>query len=258
MISKYNNYLFIFEDILCSSPQKQEEWVKFINKIPVHRRYFFTLNPDFSRKTLSNMIKNLNINYDFNNVLTPSYLMLSYCKTLYTNLTIYPISTTMDFHDFYISNIKIDFANPNLIIVNTSNMSKEYLNALSHFNNIPIIFSSILCTNRFDKCVMCNENCNLRYIKSSYRTRLIIPDSPPSYDVTYLFKKFNIDPKETVLVTCKIRNDYLQCEKAGCQMVLVLNEKYSKEDYIDSSFDINLVVDNLNNLSYFLNLKEEI
>ncbi|MEW9094428.1 MAG: hypothetical protein AB2417_05025 [Clostridiaceae bacterium] len=256
MISKYKNYLFIIEDFLYNSPQERKEWIKFINKIPINKRYFATYNCDVSRQSLYSTINNLDIKCNFYNILTPSYLLLDYCKSIYSKTNIYPISYTMDFHDFYLCNIKIDFIDPNLIIISTNEISKKDMTTINNFN-IPLIFSSNLCTNRFDTCITCNDNCNLKYIKTFYKNRLIIPDSPPYYNTTYLFKKFNIDTKDTILVTSKFRNDNLESQKNGCKIALVLKDRLDLEEYIKSPYDVDIVAENLDNLSYWLNLKEE-
>lgn len=256
MISKYKNYLFIIEDILYNSPQEKKKWVEFINKIPINKRYFATYNCDISRQNLYSAINDLEIKCNLCNILTLSYLLLDYCKNIYTKINIYPISYTMDFHDFYSCNIKIDFINPNLIIMNTNKIPKEDMTAINNFN-IPLIFSSNLCTNRFNSCIACNDNCNLKYIKTFYKNRLIIPDSPPYYNTIYIFKKFNIDAKDTIIVTSKLRSDNLEFQKNGCKIALVLKNPLEFEEYIKSPYDVDIVVENLDNLSYWLNLKEE-
>ncbi|KAJ53240.1 hypothetical protein CTM_03079 [Clostridium tetanomorphum DSM 665] len=256
MLSNIPNFIFYIESNIINNNNLIKDYLNFINKVPLENCYFFTHNCDISRKSLYKIIKSKNLNCYFDNVFTPTYFLLEYCKNLYDKFTIYPISSTKDFNDFFIQNIQIDENNPDLIFISNSNINDNDLKIINKFN-VPIVFSSNLCINRFHNCVMCNYNCSLKYIRTFYKNRLIIPDLPPVYNTVHLFKRLSIETKNTIVVTDYLRDDYIQFQKNGCKLILLLSNKFKFDDYIKSPYDADIVVNSFENLSYFLNLKEE-
>lgn len=257
MLSNLTNFIFYAENIFLNNNELQKDCLDFINRISIDKRYFFTHNCDISRKSLYKLLKSKGINCLFDNVITPTYLLLEYCKNLYDKFTIYPISNTDDLGDFYIQNIGISYTNPSLIFISTSDITNNNLKIINELN-IPIVFSSNLCVNRFYNCSMCNKDCNLKYIKTFYKNRLIIPDLPPLYNTMYLFKNLNMETDNTIVTTNFLRDDYIQFQRSGCKVILLLKDKLTFDNYLKSPYDADIVIDNFENLSYFLNLKEEV
>lgn len=77
------------------------------------------------------------------------------------------------------------------------------------------------------------------------------------YNTVHLFKRLSIETKNTIVVTDYLRDDYIQFQKNGCKLILLLSNKFKFDDYIKSPYDADIVVNSFENLSYFLNLKEE-
>lgn len=257
MLSHLNNYIFYIENALLNNNKLKKEYLKFINRVPMSNCYFFTHDCDISKRSLYKTLISNGVSCDFDNILTPTYLLLDYCKNLYDNFTIYPISTTKDLDDFHLQNIRIDYDNPSLIFISTTNITKDNLKTISELN-VPLVFSSNLCANRFYNCNMCNKDCSLKYIKTFYANRIITPDLPPLYSSMYLFKRLNIKTKNTIVIADFLRDDYIQFQRLGCNLILLLTNKFTFDDYLKSPYDANLVIDSFENLLYFLNLKEEV
>ncbi len=253
MLPDSPQFIFYVDRTLIGGNSFHSDCLAFINKVSHSRCYFFTHNCDISRSKLFMVLKEKNVHCNFNSIMTPTYLLIKYCLSLYTNFSVYPISDSKDYNDFYISNIKIDKNNPDMIFVCTSNISTEDLNVINK-SNIPIVLSSNLCSNRFYHCTLCNKDCSIKYLKAFYKNRLIIPDTPPGYSTHYLFKNLNIVSKNAIVITDILRDDYMQYERIGCKVILLLTHNTNFEDYIKSPYDTDLVIDNFKNLSYFLNL----
>lgn len=257
MLSNLTNFIFYIENTLLKDNELKRDCLEFINKVSLDRCYFFTHNCDISRKSLYRILKSNGIACPFDNVLTPAYFLLEYCKSLYNKFTIYPISDTKDWDDFHLHNIKIDYNNPDLIFISTSHITNDDLKIINRFN-VPMVFSSNLCVNRFYNCDMCKNDCCLKYIKTFYKNRLIISDPPPLYNSMYLFKKLNIETRNTMVTTDFLRDDYIQFQRSGCKLILLLRDKFTFENYLKSPYEADIVIDSFENLSYFLNLKEEV
>ncbi|WP_106062286.1 hypothetical protein [Clostridium liquoris] len=257
MLHNLANFVFYIENTLLKDNELKKDYLEFINKVSLDRCYFFTHNCDISRKSLYRILKSNGIACHFDNVLTPAYFLLEYCKSLYNKFTIYPISDTKDWGDFHLHNIKIDYNNPDLIFISTSHITNDDLKIINGFN-VPMVFSSNLCANRFYNCDMCKNDCCLKYIKTFYKNRLIISDPPPLYNSIYLFKKLNIETRDTMVTTDFLRDDYIQFQRSGCKLILLLRDKLTFENYLKSPYEADIVTDSFENLSYFLNLKEEV
>ena len=257
MLPEYANFVFYTERILLKNDNINKTCIDFIEKVSAKNCYFFTHNCDISRQTLFSKLVSNNIMCNFDNVVTPNFLILNYCKNNFLSPSVYQISETKDYKDYSNFNLTQSKSNPSVILISSYNITHEDINLIKN-TNVPIVLSSNLCTNRFLDCSNCRlGECSLKYIKAFYNERIIIPDLPPIYNCHHLFNYLNISPESTIVITDTLRDDYLQFQRDGCKLILILNETTTFEDYIKSPFDADLVVDNFDKLSYFLKLKDE-
>ncbi len=253
MIPDSPQFIFYVDRLLTCTNLSKSYFIDFINKVSPNRCFFFTHNCDISRSGLFRLLKDNNIHCNFDNVMTPNYFLIKYCLNLYNNFSVYPISDSKDYNDFHISNIKIDEDTPDVIFICTNNIKTEDFKIINK-SSIPLVLSSNLCTNRLYHCSFCSKDCSIKYLKTFYKNRLIIPDTPPVYNTYYLFKNLSIISKNTIVITDILRDDYMQYERAGCKVILLLTDKTKLDDYIKSPYDTDLVIDNFKNLAYFLKL----
>lgn len=250
-------FVFYLEEIVLINNTIDKNLKAFINSYSPDICYFFSHNCSISRKTIFDLLSYHGITANFNNIITPTYLLLKYCKDLYKNFSIYPITDSLDFNDFFSLNIPIKHITPSLILISTTNISNENLDFIRNYK-IPIVISSNLCIyNRSLNCSNCFKSCNLREIATTHRDRLIIPDRSPIYNSALLFKQLNISPKHTIVFTDILRDDFMQYQRMGCTLILTLNNRTTLEDYLKSPNDADLVISDFEKLSYFLKLRKD-
>ncbi|WP_392486215.1 hypothetical protein ACER0A_009860 [Haloimpatiens sp. FM7315] len=242
-------YLEMIKDLNLSYSQLKG----LINKYSFENIYFFTNNCDISIKSLISELNSMKLLCNPKNVMTPTYLLIKYCKALMPTFSAYPISYNNDLWDFYAQDIKINYENPDIIFICTNNLRKKHLDLIQN-SNIPIAISSNLCINRLANCTSCTKKCYIKTIISNYKNRVILPDPPPFYNSS-IYKQLNIQPKHTVLISHSLRDDYIQYKRTGCKFVLILKDKKNKDKYLNLPHSIDIVADNFDNLSNFLNLK---
>ncbi|RXM77537.1 hypothetical protein DP146_06585 [Clostridium tetani] len=85
---------------------------------------------------------------------------------------------------------------------------------------------------------------------------MIIPDAPPFFNTFLLFKNLNLNPSESLVITNRLKYDYSKLKEAGSKMALILKND-SISEYLTSPYDADIVVDDLDNLLYFLNIIEK-
>lgn len=257
MTHKLKNFVFCADEIIFDEHTRQH-YIKFINSIPYAYFYFFTHDCSISRRELKEILLSFGINVSLNSVLTPNYLLLGYCKKIYSSFTAYPIvddNPSHDFYDFYIHNIEISSNNFDLIFLSTTNLS-EYHKKLIQNTNIPIVLSYNLCKSRHFNCDKCNLQCYISFLKLNYKNRLIIPDAPPFFNTFLLFKNLNLKPSESLFITNKLKYGYSKLQESDVKLALVLKDD-SISEYLTSPYDADMVVNDLDNLLYFLNIKEK-
>ena len=249
-------FIFYLEEIVLINNEIDENLKIFINNYSPNICYFFSTNCSVSRKEIFDLLSYHGVNSNFNNILTPTYLLLQYCKDLYKNFSIYPITNSLDFNDFFSLDIRIKHNTPSTILLSTTNIMNENLEFIES-HKIPIVMSSNLCLyNRSLNCSSCFRDCGIRQIVTHYKDRLIIPDRSPIYASGLLFKQLNISPNHTVVFTDILRDDYMQYKRMGCTLILTLNNRTNLEDYLKSPNDADLVISDFGKLSYFLKLKK--
>ena len=250
-------FIFYLEEIIFINNKIDNNLKSFISNYPPNNFYFFSHNCSISRKAIFDLLSDHGISSNFNNILTPTYLLLQYCKELYKNFSIYPITDSYDFNDFFYLNIPIKHKTPSLILISTTKITNDNIQFIET-HKTPIAMSSNLCIyNRSLNCSNCFKECSLREIVTHHRDRLIIPDLSPIYNSALLFKHLNISPKNTIVFTDILRDDYMQYQRMGCTLILTLNNRTSLEDYLKSPNDADLVISNFEKLSYFLKLKKD-
>jgi hypothetical protein len=250
-------FIFYLEEIVLINNSIDEKLKTFINSCSPNNCYFFSHNCSISRKAIFDLLSYHGICSNFNNIITPTYILMQYCKDLYKNFSIYPITNSCDFNDFFALNIPIKHKTPSLILISTANITTENFEFIGN-HKVPIVMSSNLCSyNRSLNCSNCFKECNLREIATHHRDRLIVPDPSPIYNSALLFKHLNISPNHTIVFTDILRDDYMQYQRLGCTLILTLNNRTSLEDYLNSPNDADLVISDFEKLSYFLKLKKD-
>lgn len=250
-------FIFYLEEIVLINNTIDKNLKTFINNYPSNICYFFSTNCSISRKEIFDLLSHHGVTSNFNNIFTPTYLLLQYCKDLYKNFSIYPITTSLDFNDFFSLNIPIKHKNPSAILISTTNITNENLEFIQT-HKVSIVISSNLCAyNRSLDCSNCFKECGIREIATNNKNRLIIPDKSPIYASALLFKQINIPPKHTIVFTDILRDDYMQYQRIGCTLILTLNNRTSLNDYLNSPNDADLVISDFEKLSYFLKLKKD-
>lgn len=257
MTHKLKNFIFCADEIILDE-HTRNHYIKFINSIPWACFYFFTHNCSISRKELKEILLDFGINVSLNSVLTPNYLLLGYCKKIYHSFNVYPIinnNFSHDFYDFHIHNIEICYRYFDLIFLSTTKLDNNHKELIQN-SNVPIVLSSNLCKSRKLDCNKCTSNCYVSFLKFNYKNRLIIPDAPPFFNTFLLFKNLNLKPSESLFITNKIKYDYSKFQEAGSKMALILENNHI-DRYLNSPYDADVVIDDLDNLLYFLNIKEK-
>ncbi|MGV8980063.1 hypothetical protein [Clostridium sp.] len=250
-------FIFYLEEIVLINNTIDENLKTFINNYPPNICYFFSTNCSISRKEIFDLLSYHGVFSNFNNILTPTYLLMQYCKDLYKNFSIHPITNSLDFNDFFSLNIQIKHENPSAILISTTNITDENLFFIES-HKIPIVMSSNLCLyNRSLNCSNCFRECSIRRIVTHHKDGLIVPDRSPVYASGLLFKQLNISPKHTIVFTDILRDDYIQYQRMGCTLILTLNNRTTLEDYLKSPDDADLVISDFEKLSYFLKLKKD-
>lgn len=250
-------FIFYLEEIVLINNTIDKNLKTFINNYSPNCCYFFSHNCSISRQAIFDLLSHHGISVNFNNIVTPTYLLLQYCKELYKNFSIYPITNSWDFNDFFSLNIPIKHKAPSLILISTSNITNENLEFIEN-HKVPIAMSSNLCAyNRSLNCTNCFKECGLRQIATNHRDRLIVPDLSPIYNSALLFKHLNISPNHTIVFTDILRDDYMQYQRLGCTLILTLNNRTTLEEYLKSPNDADLVISDFEKLSYFLKLKKD-
>lgn len=215
--------------------------------------YFFTHKCDISIKSISEYLKNNNIKFKQKNIVTPTFLLMSYCKNLVNDLSVYPITNTNDLWDFHEQNIKIDYENPKIMCICTNEISKKDLQIIYN-TDIPIALSSNLCYNRLLNCDNCLKPCFIKNFNREIKDKFITPDLCSVYNYSSLLKYLNINPKHAVLITNSLKDECLQFNNLGAKTILLLNNKSNFKNYINSPYDIDIVVDDFSKFLYLLNL----
>ncbi|BDR65932.1 hypothetical protein N072000002_01630 [Clostridium tetani] len=257
MAHEIKNFIFCADEMMYDIHTRRH-YIKFINSIPQTCFYFFTHNCSISRKELKETLLDFGIDVSLNSVLTPNYLLLGYCKKIYSSFSVYPIvdnSYSHDFYDFHIHNIEICDKYFDLICLSTTNLDSHHKKLIQN-STIPIVFSSNLCKNRRLDCTRCDLECYISFLKLNYKSRLIIPDAPPFFNTFLLFKNLNLNPSESLVITNRLKYDYSKLKEAGSKMALILKND-SISEYLTSPYDADIVVDDLDNLLYFLNIIEK-
>lgn len=250
-------FIFYLEEIVLKNDIIDKNLKTFINNYSPNICYFFSHDCSISRKSIFDLLSHHGIFSNFNNIITPTYLLLQYCNNLYKNFSICPITNSPDLNDFFSLNILINHNTPSLILISTTKITDENLEFIET-HKVPIVLSSNLCIyNRSLNCSNCFKKCNLRQIATHHKDRLIIPDLSPIYASVLLFKQHNISPKHTIVFTDILRDDYMQYQRMGCTLILTLNNRTSLEDYFKSPNDADLVISDFKKLSYFLKLKKD-
>lgn len=250
MLPEQTSFFFYIETLM-KDGKIDYDGLNLVNNLGNEICYYFTHNCDMSRRTYYNKLLNSNISCRYRNVMTPNYLLITYCQKIYGNFSVYPISISKDLFDFKDLDISITSNNPDLIFINTKTIDEKEMEMIEN-TKCALVFSSNLCKYRLSNCVNCTDNCIIKHIKSKFKDRLIIPDMPGIYNSYNLFKNLNIIPKRVTLISHKLRDDYFQYKRCGCKFILVLNNGTSYYKYIKSPYDPNLVVDNFKTLSVFL------
>ena len=257
MAHEIKNFIFCVDEMIYDECLRRH-YIDFINSTTKAYFYFFTHNCSMSRKELKELLLSFGINTSLDSVLTPNYLLLGYCKKIYSSFTIYPIvdnTICHDFYDFHIHNIKISPNEFDLISLSTINLDKHHKELIQN-SNAPIVLSSNLCKTRRLNCANCNLNCYIKTLKLNYKNRLIIPDAPPFFNTFLLFKNLNLNPKESLLIMNRLKYDYSKLQDAGSKLALIIKNN-SISEYLNSSYDADIVVNDLDNLLYFFNKKEK-
>ncbi len=250
-------FIFYLEETVLINNTINENLITFINNYPPNICYYFSTNSSISRKEIFDLLSYHGVTSNFNNIFTPTYLLLQYCKNLYKDFSIYPITFSLDFNDFFSLNIPIKHKNPSTILISTTNITNENSEFIKS-HKVPIVMSSNLCAyNRSLNCDNCYRKCGIRELVVNYKSRLVVPDQPPIYASALLFKQLNISPKHTIVFTDILRDDYMQFQRMGCTLILTLNNRTSLDDYLKSPNDADLVISDFEKLSYFLNLKKD-
>ncbi|MFD3158232.1 hypothetical protein ACFIJ5_15485 [Haloimpatiens sp. FM7330] len=255
MLPNSPHFIFYVENIK-DLDVKNSDLNNFIDKYSLENLYFFTHLCNMSRQTLLKKLHTKNILCNISNIMTPTYLLINYCKSLMEDFSVYPITDTDDFEDFHMSHVKINYTDPDIIFLCTKEINEQQLTFINN-TTVPIAISSNLCHNRLVKCNKCFKNCKLREINLKHKHRIIMPDLPPSYNSSVLFKELNLHPKHTVMITTSLRDDYIQYKRMGCKIILLLRNEEDYKNYLNSPHDVDLVLNNFDNFFYFLKLKAE-
>ncbi|EDS78141.1 hypothetical protein [Clostridium massiliodielmoense] len=247
-----NEPCFLFNiDMLLKNNTVDPAALKFINNILPYNCFFFTDECDISHHSCYKKLINNNFLCKYKNILSPNFILIQYIKKIYGNFSASSISTSKDMNDFIELKIPINDVNPNFIFINTTKLSAHDLAFLRNTNSI-ISFSYKLCPLGNMKCNLCKNKCILEYIINTFNDRILIPERNILNTSSNLFSKLSISSRNLILVVDKLKPDYDLAYKYGCKIMLILNDDFTLDDYVNSEYESDIVLKNFEHLLRFL------
>lgn len=252
-----NEPCFLFNiDMLLKNNTVDPAALKFINNISPYNCFFFTDECDISHHSCYEKLTNNKFLCKYNNILSPNFILIQYLKKIYGNFSAYSISNSKDIHDFTELKVPVNTVNPNFIFINTLKLSAYDLAFLKNTKSI-ISFSYKLCNSGNMKCNICKNKCILEYIINTFNDRVLIPDRHILATSSNAFSKLNIHSRNLILVVNKLTPEYALAYKHGRKVILILNNDFTFEDYINSQYDANIVFKDFDNLLNFFKKQKE-